>query len=165
MRRKFARSNAQAGFKVFLLAVPQSAQSSLNDPRFQLELYQGFSTTVGQTYKTGAFTLVGKTACPPSYPFDNVENARKGMNMAKAAGANLVVLLQESRNTGVYSVFKDLADREYGFHSLVVVWKGKPLSPQYWGNVAMKVNLKAGGINHTTPDVSKLMKDTLVLGA
>ncbi|KAF2024624.1 stem cell self-renewal protein Piwi, partial [Setomelanomma holmii] len=36
---------------------------------------------------------------------------------------------------------------------------------QYMANVAMKVNLKGAGINHTTQGVANWMGDTLVLGA
>jgi hypothetical protein len=36
---------------------------------------------------------------------------------------------------------------------------------QYWGNVAIKMNLKVSGVTHTTGYFEQTMKNTLVLGA
>jgi hypothetical protein len=41
-------------------------------------------------------------------------------------------------------------------HSLCVVWKENGFT-QYWANIAMKINLKAGGTNHTTDGVEQIL--------
>jgi eukaryotic translation initiation factor 2C len=85
---------------------------------------------------------------------------------AKSKGANLVMLLLEKKSIPFYNLFKQLADCEHGLQSLCVIYDQKNhCSQQYWGNEALKVNLKAGGINHTVVGIDAIMKNTLVLGA
>lgn len=101
------------------------------------------------TYATATFQFVGNVIAPN---FDR--NARDSMEKAKAKGANFVMLFLEKANTPAYSTFKDLADRTYGMQSICVVWNEKRgFTLHYQGNIAMKINLKAGGINHTVDGV------------
>ncbi|KAF2648958.1 stem cell self-renewal protein Piwi, partial [Lophiostoma macrostomum CBS 122681] len=89
-----------------------------------------------------------------------------------------VVLLLSKKDQNVYSYFKDLSDRHFSIQSICVTeagnflknketnkteWSGKNRLGQYFGNVAMKANLKLGQINHTTELAG--LKDVLVLGA
>lgn len=45
------------------------------------------------------------------------------------------------------------------------VWPGQKAMQQYMANIAMKANMKAGGINHTATGVSDWLQNTLVVGA
>ncbi|KAF1849347.1 Piwi-domain-containing protein [Cucurbitaria berberidis CBS 394.84] len=168
MGRKFLQASAQTPFKVFMVVVPRDGGRSKlqSQPAVLQQVWKGFSTAAQHTYATGKFTYVGDTTCPP---FAQPQIAQKVMAMAKDKGANLVLLLLEAKSTTAYSIFKDLADRTYDMHSLCAVYKedrtGRPFGDQYWGNVMMKINLKAGGVNHTVTKVAEIMKDTLVLGA
>lgn len=56
----------------------------------------------------------------------------------------------------IYSTVKRLADTKAGIHTVCVVAEKLSKSQmQYWGNIALKFNLKAGGTNHIL-DPSKL---------
>jgi eukaryotic translation initiation factor 2C len=156
--RKFLVTKGKTVLKSFVIGVPcLNGKSAFSDPRVLKQTWQDFSQAMGKTYTTATFYSAGFTINP---------NLRDAMNQAKASGANFVMLVLEKKSIPTYSAFKDMSDRQYGMHSLCVVydWK-KGFSPQYWGNSAMKMNLKAGGINHTADGVEQIMKDTLVLGA
>ncbi|KAH9866106.1 hypothetical protein J1614_008670 [Plenodomus biglobosus] len=119
-----------------------------------------------RTYGMAGHTVVGGTTCTV---FTDNGIAQRVLDDAKSKGANFIFLVLGKKNVPVYSLLKDLVDRRYGMHSQCVVYKteknsGRPFGDQQWGNLMMKVNLKAGGTNHVNPDVSKLMADTLVLG-
>ena len=68
---------------------------------------------------------------------------------------NLLVVLPR-RSTVIYERLKSLADLEFGIQTVVLRRDkpGKPFSERwvdgtYWGNIALKLNMKAGGVNHT----------------
>ncbi|KAF2644090.1 Piwi-domain-containing protein [Massarina eburnea CBS 473.64] len=98
----------------------------------------------------------------------------------KSAEIDLALLLLPTPSIPVYSAFKDVMERGYGWNSIClteaknvgrggVVKQAKDVS-NYIANVAMKVNLKTGGRNHTVSEVgskpiSEILQDTLVLGA
>jgi eukaryotic translation initiation factor 2C len=106
-----------------------------------------------------------------------------GMAAAKAMGANFIVLLLPKKNIPAHSVFKDLADRKHGLHSLCLTeapnWIAESCDEdgtfidshlresllQYLANVSMKMNLKANGINHEVKALESTFSDTVVLGA
>jgi eukaryotic translation initiation factor 2C len=69
---------------------------------------------------------------------------------AAGAGLQLLVLILPEVNTSLYKRIKTLADKECGIHTVCCV--GQKLSKdrgrdQYIANVALKVNLKLGGVN------------------
>lgn len=166
-RRKFLRSSPQASFRVFVIIVPYAEDNRTKlHPANVDKVWNDFQKAAQQTYATGQFTFVGQTVCRP---FAQPNIAPQVMNMAKSKGANFVILLLEKKSVPAYSIFKHLADCTVGLHSLCAIYKedksGNPFGYQYWGNVMMKVNLKAGGTNHTAPKIAEIMKDTLVLGA
>ena len=61
----------------------------------------------------------------------------------------LVVLPYKS--TLIYNRCKFLADTRYGVQTVSVVAANTGKGSQFWANVAMKINLKCGGTNHTIP--------------
>ena len=77
-----------------------------------------------------------------------------------------LIILPRDGNTAIYNKIKVLGDIEKSLHTVCVIGtKPKFLSesPQYYGNVALKFNLKLGGANHTVE--SKINGDeTMVLG-
>lgn len=162
--RKFATTNARAPFKVYMICVP-SGRSQVNENSARA-VWSGFMQAAA-TYATGSLTYAGHTIC---LNFADPQIATTTLEAAKNKGANFVFLLLEKKCTSSYSNLKDLADRRFGMHSLCAVYKedkrtGEPFGGQQWGNLMMKMNLKAGGTNHVVPDVSRYMADTLVLGA
>ncbi|KAM0474086.1 hypothetical protein ACHAPX_007800 [Trichoderma viride] len=71
-----------------------------------------------------------------------------------------VIILSDKDTTGVYAKIKSLGDCTYGVHTSCVVGRqfGKA-SPGYFANVGLKVNLKAGGVNHRLKDEFSILKD------
>ena len=164
--RKFLLTNSKTVFKAFIIAIPHvdGGNSVLHNRDTLKQTWAGFHRASQTTYAAATFQFVG-TIIKPDFA-RNQAAAHEAMDRARLQGANFVMLFLEKKSTPAYSTFKDLADRRYGMHSLCVVYNAKNhYSPQYWGNIAMKVNLKAGGINHTVDGVEQIMKDTLVLGA
>jgi eukaryotic translation initiation factor 2C len=121
-----------------------------------------------------------------------VKELERGLQEVQSSPGNasckLVFLLLAKKDIQTYQAFKALADRHFGIHSICIteaanienvhpkvnrdnqveVPAGTPWIKyqirQYFGNVMMKVNLKMGGINHSTAFVRQKMQKTLVLG-
>ena len=71
---------------------------------------------------------------------------------AKKKPAILLVVLPE-KDTILYNNIKQLADVRYGISTICVVgWKFFSCKADYGANVALKINLKLGGINHLLSD-------------
>ncbi|KAI1472880.1 Piwi-domain-containing protein [Daldinia caldariorum] len=78
-----------------------------------------------------------------------------------------VVLPGKKTDKEIYKVVKLLGDVEYGIHTVCVLKSNiAKCSPQYSANVALKVNLKMGGINHKLNNSVPIVRDgkTMVLG-
>lgn len=163
--RKFLHTNSATEFKVYLIAVSRKAETPKFTEKVIADVWAGFFTAAQHTYNTGKFRLIGQKICSSQTQKDDIP---REMNNAKQRGANFVILLLENKDVAAYSIVKDLADRTHDMHSLCMVYKerqGRAFSPQYWANVMMKVNMKAGGMNHTVSEVEAIMENTLVLGA
>ncbi|KAH6647987.1 ribonuclease H-like domain-containing protein [Truncatella angustata] len=80
----------------------------------------------------------------------------------------LFVVLPDT-GTEIYNALKTLADTKYGYHTVAMV-KNKLVKEkgqvQYFANVGLKVNLKAGGINHKVEGGVTLVREgkTMVVG-
>jgi eukaryotic translation initiation factor 2C len=161
-KKDFLKTDIKITFNVFRIGVPCSARGSSLLRDLDDILWKDFCKAMQGTYRTATIRNVG-TMLDPHFGKDLIK-ARQCLEAAKAKRANFVMLLLEKKSIPVYSIFKELADCQYGMHSLCVIYT-KKLDVRYWGNVAMKLNLKAGGINHTVAGVESIMKDALVLGA
>ena len=94
---------------------------------------------------------------------DIVAELKQSLKKAKILGAGIVVLVNPSTSrygtTVLYNQFKRVADQAYGMHTTCVMQancdrflsKPKP----YFANIAMKVNIKLGNVNH----IVKLKED------
>jgi eukaryotic translation initiation factor 2C len=92
-------------------------------------------------------------------------------------GDSNAFLLLPTKNAQTYQLFKNIAEREFGFQTIYLTEKPTlkydrvakqeilRTSDQYFGNIMMKANLKFGGVNHSTKQVQGLLKNTLILGA
>ncbi|KAL8793144.1 MAG: hypothetical protein Q9195_004256 [Heterodermia aff. obscurata] len=78
--------------------------------------------------------------------------------MAKRNGIRVLLVILDREDTYAYSRIKFFADTKYGIHTVHAVAtkmmtdKNPDSSPQYLANLALKFNLKLGGVNHTLPD-------------
>jgi eukaryotic translation initiation factor 2C len=158
--QKFLVTNPRTQFKMYAIIDPR-----LQSNATQAKYLNDFRDFANNRYTTGQYQPVGLEMLkdPAALP--------QAMANAKSKGANFVLLILSQKSVAAYSMFKDLADCTYGFHSLCITekpnLKGGNIgnTAGYFGNVMMKANLKAGGINHTVEGIEDIMKDTLVLGA
>lgn len=108
---------------------------------------------------------------PDSYHKTEIRKAFKFVE----GKANLVVLILNDEDKDRYALFKRIGDFEFGIHSnylsaaaMEKCWRpndqGSPLQ-NYMANVAMKVNIKTSGINHSVSKPHPILKGTLLLGA
>ncbi|MBE3041875.1 hypothetical protein IMZ48_04690, partial [Candidatus Bathyarchaeota archaeon] len=78
-----------------------------------------------------------------------------------------IALVFLNKDTQVYASIKRVCEVHLGIHTVCMDWrKARPMKPQYFGNVALKWNLKLGGINHHLEDSVGLIKagDTMLVG-
>jgi len=93
--------------------------------------------------------------------------------LSAACGNNwpVVVVLIPGKNVYHYDQIKTMAEVQVGINTVVCTYeKAKMLSLQYASNIAMKVNVKLGGINHQVhdrdfKDLSFPRANLMVLGA
>lgn len=78
-----------------------------------------------------------------------------------------IALVFLNKDTNLYATIKRVCEVHLGIHTVCMDWrKAQRSSPQYFGNVALKWNLKLGGINHHFDDSVGLIKagDTMLVG-
>ncbi|KAI1768597.1 Piwi-domain-containing protein [Hypoxylon sp. FL1150] len=78
-----------------------------------------------------------------------------------------VVLPGKKTDTEIYNTVKLLGDVEHGCHTVCMIRSNMIKSnPQYFANVALKVNLKMGGANHKLSNDINIVKDgkTMLVG-
>lgn len=98
--------------------------------------------------------------------------------LSRAAIGHCVIVILEERSEDEYAEIKCMGDLESGRHVLCMlrekfekgVFPKEPAlgtSPhlQYLSNIVMKLNIKAGGINHRVKLYQKVGSDTIVMGA
>ncbi|KAF2838402.1 hypothetical protein M501DRAFT_879191 [Patellaria atrata CBS 101060] len=83
--------------------------------------------------------------------------------------ANLVILIMNRKKIAEHALFKRIADRKYGLHSLCIteqtIKKAFDMNKfqAFMGDIALKINLKSGGINHAVENLT--FENILVIGA
>nr|POE74676.1 protein argonaute mel1 [Quercus suber] len=80
-----------------------------------------------------------------------------------------VLVMLPMADKWLYSRVKFFADVKYGIHTVSCIHSkfGKPNGQQmYFANLALKVNIKSGGVNHDIPDTLNhpLSKNTMLMG-
>ncbi|KAM3560252.1 hypothetical protein ARSEF4850_003732 [Beauveria asiatica] len=103
---------------------------------------------------------MGVSATPPMTGqrllLQHTDDAALGTVLQKAANAlKLLIIILPDANTSLYKHIKSLADKTYGIHTVCCV--GPKLAKahgrdQYIANVALKLNLKLGGVNQIMSD-------------
>lgn len=100
----------------------------------------------------------------------NTRNLKQIFGQIKPGPAKMLLVVLPNQNATTYSYVKYLGDVEYGIHTVCVVAEklGKERGQlQYFSNVALKFNLKRGGINQAlTNDKLGILGDgkTMVIG-
>ena len=92
------------------------------------------------------------------------------LKACKGAGVKLLLVVLPQKDTRLYQFIKRIGDVQQGLHTVCVVkqsfCKG---APAYYGNVALKINLKLGGVNHELQKhplgiLGEKEKQTMVVG-
>ncbi|KAG5951896.1 hypothetical protein E4U53_002052 [Claviceps sorghi] len=81
---------------------------------------------------------------------------------AEKQGIQLIMFILPQKDTsGLYTKIKRLGDCQFGIHTTCMVSKHlyKEKNFSYYSNVGLKINLKAGGVNHKLKVESGLLKD------
>jgi eukaryotic translation initiation factor 2C len=159
---KFFQTKPSAHFRVYAIIDKRLLGTEATKNAY-LSTFFNFAQNI---YATGRYQPCGLEL------FHDPAIIPQAMKNARDKGANFALLILMQRSVPAYSIFKDLADRTYGMHSLCITekpnYRNRALNKDlrgYFGNVMMKANLKAGGINHTVDGIADILKDTLVLGA
>ncbi|TWU71451.1 hypothetical protein ED733_001188 [Metarhizium rileyi] len=118
---------------------------------------------------------IGVNAAPPlpgqRVQLQHPDDPAIGSSLQRAAGAlDLLFIILPEANVPLYKRIKTIADKDYGIHTICSV--GFKLSKdrgrdQYMANVALKFNLKLGGINQTVENKNLGIVDqnkTMVVG-
>ncbi|KAF2790570.1 putative RNA interference and gene silencing protein [Melanomma pulvis-pyrius CBS 109.77] len=141
---KFNTGASLAKWSCVMISLPRSRDSF--DPQSLGAVMNEFHQALGK---------IGVTAAPP-FPgqrlqLQHPDDPALGPILQRAAASlNLLFIILPEANIPLYKRIKTLADRDYGIHTVCSV--GAKLAKdrgrdQYLANVAMKFNLKLGGIN------------------
>ncbi|KAI2621955.1 Piwi-domain-containing protein [Hypomontagnella submonticulosa] len=99
-------------------------------------------------------------------PFDHLKT--KFEKLAKAEPQFVFVVLPGKKtDQEIYNAVKYLGDVEFGFHTVCMLQINlMKAQKQYFANVALKVNLKMGGVNHKLGTEVNMVKDgkTMIMG-
>ncbi|KAF4345698.1 putative argonaute like post-transcriptional gene silencing QDE-2 protein [Fusarium beomiforme] len=104
---------------------------------------------------------------PPPIETAQSHEAEKVFAWAQNNNIELILVILGTSDSQVYGKIKTLGDCTYGIHTICVqgfqLGKGQP---QYFANVALKWNLKTGGVNHKLLNEVGLIKEgrTMVVG-
>ncbi|KAG6022133.1 hypothetical protein E4U41_002312 [Claviceps citrina] len=74
---------------------------------------------------------------------------------------HIMFILPQKDSSGLYNKIKRLGDCQFGIHTTCMVAKNlyRERNFSYYSNVGLKINLKAGGVNHKLKVDSPLLKD------
>ncbi|KAK7186103.1 piwi domain-containing protein [Paraphaeosphaeria sporulosa] len=151
--------NAHRSFSALVLS-----ETNLSDG-LATDIYANLADWTATQYQVAA---VNKAA---EVQLTNLSHTAIDNGIQEKLGKNkpdMALLVLRGKNIPGYSAFKDLCDRKFGLHAICVTSPGRNgRDGDRWGNITLKMNLKAAGINHTIEKgmISALTRDTLVLGA
>ncbi|KAI5865940.1 Piwi-domain-containing protein [Durotheca rogersii] len=99
--------------------------------------------------------LEARLAVKRNAPINEIRQRFKEFERINRPEFVFVVLPGKKTDTEIYNAVKYLGDIEFGYHT-----------PQYFANVALKVNLKMGGTNHKLGNDLNIIKEgkTMVVG-
>ena len=84
------------------------------------------------------------------------------------AGIRFLLIVLPDNDAGTYKKIKRLGDVDHGISTVCVLGEGRKFykhdATQYYANVALKINLKIGGVNHILANQTSLYETTMVIG-
>ncbi|KAI7762393.1 hypothetical protein LZL87_006788 [Fusarium oxysporum] len=97
----------------------------------------------------------------------NSRDVEKVFVWAQNNQVEIILVILDSTDSEMYGRVKTLGDCTYGIHTICVQgFQLRKENPQYFANVALKWNLKTGGVNHKLHNEVGLIKEgkTMVVG-
>ena len=164
IKRQFARPGKISNWSFLTLGNTKFPPDYLQQFRKALK-YSG-------TFEERLMTPVGSSE--PGYTANLPGNERANdaciMNVFRQMskdGVKYVLVILPDTKAVTYSRVKYWADIKAGIHSVCCVEKKLSRGPQYYANIALKFNLKGGGVNQLLPDQNLGFlgqKRTMVIG-
>ena len=100
----------------------------------------------------------------------NEEILREHFVAFQKEGIRFLLIVLPDNDASTYKQIKRLGDVDYGISTVCVLGEDEKFYKQhhsvvaYYANVALKINLKLGGINHTLRNHTALYETTMVIG-
>jgi eukaryotic translation initiation factor 2C len=104
---------------------------------------------------------------PPPHKAANSRDTEKVFGWAQSNQIEVILVILDSTDSETYGKIKTFGDCTYGIHTICVQgFQLRKGNPQYFANVALKWNLKTGGVNHKLHNEIGLIKEgkTMVVG-
>ena len=92
---------------------------------------------------------------------------RKEFDHCREERIRFLMVVLPDNDASTYSLIKRIGDIDYGINTICVLGEAGKFysrSAGYLANVALKVNLKLGGINHKLRNLSTIYQHTMVIG-
>ena len=109
-----------------------------------------------------------KTYTPVTVSRGNEDALTESFITCKNERRQFLLIVLPDNDASMYKQIKKLGDVDYGISTVCVLGEKKKFymlrAAQYYANVALKVNLKLGGINHTLRNHTSLYETTMVIG-
>ncbi|KAJ3576121.1 hypothetical protein NPX13_g3804 [Xylaria arbuscula] len=171
LRLKFSKGSRLQSWTCLYVGVPDTT-TYRNVQDFSDEQLQGIvSTFHGVMISAGINAEKPRPSKKIKMTSPNDPQLKDEIRRYAAERLQLVLVVLPTDTTSIYSYLKQLADVEYGVHTVCTVGSklARPRNDQYFRNVALKVNLKLGGNNQRVADqdlgiLGGSQSDTMVVG-
>jgi eukaryotic translation initiation factor 2C len=158
------RFHTAGGLGPWTYLLLNSNRGRSSDPKYVHQTVMKFKDFLNRA----GINATGFIQTPPP-PFLNLRDGEEAANHimidtmlgrmhASASKPKFVLVILPFNDVAIYNSVKSLADTKHGMHTVCVVaqkFLKEQRQEQYFGNISLKFNLKAGGINHTL-DPAKL---------
>lgn len=97
----------------------------------------------------------------------NEHTLNQQFQLCKSQGLRLLVVVLPDSDPSRYRLIKKIGDIDCGISTVCMRFERKKFEPKavsYFANVALKINLKLGGINHKLRNQRALYANTMVIG-
>jgi len=143
---KFSRSGSVSNWTYICLKQEKTASDAPEpEDKWSGPLVQSFvNFMIGM-----GMSFTPRMNLPTSGPSNNLPRLKDIFGRMKERGVRWVLIILPASDARLYKLIKSQCDVAHGLHSVCVVRnKFDAADLQYFANVALKFNLKAGGINH-----------------
>ncbi|KDQ20590.1 hypothetical protein BOTBODRAFT_169326 [Botryobasidium botryosum FD-172 SS1] len=170
---QFVQGATLANWAVLVLRAPQGDNFDEGDDRELRDIIRNFSNMCAKSGMKvqGAPPPIHFAILPASINelSGAIEGAVRGVIPSPSLKPSVIMVILSNKDSTIYSMVKYLCDTKLDVQTVCVqatnIRKGQP---QYYANVALKFNVKLGGVNHTLDTKSlSWLRDapTMLMGA